>query len=94
VATLDDIQTVSGTNDGTNWTSLTIGEDTYGFASGGDFNITEEDIQEEYEDSFIQAEVEVEGNNITFTNDVIRTEGNNITITADSTFGNEQAIYL
>ena len=26
---------VSGTNDGTNWTSLTIGEDTYGLASGG-----------------------------------------------------------
>ena len=26
---------VSGTNDGTNWTSLTIGSDTYGFASGG-----------------------------------------------------------
>ena len=27
--------TVSGTNDGTNWTSLTIGSDTYGLASGG-----------------------------------------------------------
>lgn len=26
---------VSGTNDGTNWTSLTIGSDTYGLASGG-----------------------------------------------------------
>lgn len=26
---------VSGTNDGTNWTSLTIGNDTYGLASGG-----------------------------------------------------------
>lgn len=26
---------VSGTNDGTNWTSLTIGEDTYGLAGGG-----------------------------------------------------------
>lgn len=26
---------VSGTNDGTNWTSLTIGTDTYGLASGG-----------------------------------------------------------
>ena len=26
---------VSGTNDGTNWTSLTIGAQTYGFASGG-----------------------------------------------------------
>lgn len=26
---------VSGTNDGTNWTSLTIGSDTYGFAGGG-----------------------------------------------------------
>lgn len=27
--------TVSGTNDGTNWTSLTIGSDTYGIPSGG-----------------------------------------------------------
>lgn len=26
---------VSGTNDGSNWTSLTIGNDTYGLASGG-----------------------------------------------------------
>ena len=26
---------VSGTNDGTNWTSLTIGSDTYGLAGGG-----------------------------------------------------------
>ena len=26
---------VSGTNDGTNWTTLTIGNDTYGLASGG-----------------------------------------------------------
>ena len=26
---------VSGTNDGTNWTSLTIGSETYGFAGGG-----------------------------------------------------------
>lgn len=39
VATLDDIpavpDAVSGTNDGTNWTSLTIGNDTYGLASSG-----------------------------------------------------------
>jgi len=35
VATTDDITAVSGTNDGTNWTSLTIGSDTYGLASGG-----------------------------------------------------------
>lgn len=27
--------TVSGTNDGTNWTSLTVGSDTYGIPSGG-----------------------------------------------------------
>lgn len=27
--------TVSGTNDGTNWTSITIGSDTYGIPSGG-----------------------------------------------------------
>ena len=26
---------VSGTNDGTNWTTLTIGSDTYGFSAGG-----------------------------------------------------------
>lgn len=26
---------VSGTNDGTNWTSLTVGQDTYGIPSGG-----------------------------------------------------------
>ena len=31
---------VSGTNDGTNWTSLTIGSDTYGLASGGGSSYT------------------------------------------------------
>ena len=36
IATTDQIpDAVSGTNDGTNWTSLTIGNDTYGLASGG-----------------------------------------------------------
>lgn len=35
VAITSDIPTISGTNDGTNWTSLTIGSDTYGFVSGG-----------------------------------------------------------
>lgn len=30
---------VSGTNDGTNWTSLTIDGDTYGLASGSDYNV-------------------------------------------------------
>ena len=36
VATKEDLpDEVSGTNDGTNWTSLTIGEDTYGLASSG-----------------------------------------------------------
>ena len=88
------IPTVSGTNDGTNWTSLTIGEDTYGFASGGDFNITEEDILDEYEESFIQAEIEIEKNDIIFINDVIITEEDNITINADSTFENADSIYL
>lgn len=29
------IPAVSGTNDGTNWTSLTVGSDTYGIPSGG-----------------------------------------------------------
>ena len=29
------ITTVSGVNDGTNWTSLTIGSDTYGLGGGG-----------------------------------------------------------
>ena len=29
------IDGLEGTNDGTNWTSLTIGDETYGFASGG-----------------------------------------------------------
>lgn len=29
------IDFVSGTNDGTNWTSMTIGSETYGFAAGG-----------------------------------------------------------
>lgn len=32
---------VSGTNDGTNWTTLTIGADTYGLASGGGGTITD-----------------------------------------------------
>ena len=35
VAITSDIPTISGTNDGINWTSLTIGNDTYGLASGG-----------------------------------------------------------
>ena len=36
IATLSDIpDAVSGTNDGTNWTSLTIGSDTYSIPSGG-----------------------------------------------------------
>lgn len=35
IATTDDIPTISGTNDGTNWTSLTIGSDTYNVPSGG-----------------------------------------------------------
>lgn len=30
-----DITPVSGTSDGTNWTSLTVGDETHGFASGG-----------------------------------------------------------
>ena len=29
------ITNVSGVNDGTNWTSLTIGSDTYGLGGGG-----------------------------------------------------------
>ena len=36
IATVSQIpDAVSGTNDGTNWTSLTIGSNTYGLASGG-----------------------------------------------------------
>ena len=35
IARTADIKNVSGVNDGTNWTSLTIGSDTYGLASGG-----------------------------------------------------------
>jgi len=35
LACLDDITNISGTNDGTNWTTLTIGSNTYGLASGG-----------------------------------------------------------
>ena len=35
MALTNDITTVSGTNDGTNWTSLTIGSDTYSIPSGG-----------------------------------------------------------
>lgn len=35
IALLDDIIYVSGTHDSTNWTSLTIGSETYGFAGGG-----------------------------------------------------------
>ena len=35
VATTDDIIDISGTNDGTNWTSITIGNDTYDIPSGG-----------------------------------------------------------
>lgn len=39
---------VSGTNDGTNWTSLTIGSDTYGLASGGSsIEIDEQTIVED-----------------------------------------------
>ena len=30
-----DIAPVSGTSDGTNWTSLTVGDETHGFAAGG-----------------------------------------------------------
>lgn len=37
---------VSGTNDGTNWTSLTIGNDTYGLASGGSVDIDNKTIIE------------------------------------------------
>lgn len=39
-----DITPVSGTSDGTNWTSLTVGDETHGFAAGGgdgDFDIIE-----------------------------------------------------
>lgn len=38
--------TVSGTDDGTNWTSLTIGSDTYGLASGGGVDIDNKTIIE------------------------------------------------
>lgn len=31
-----DITPVSGTSDGTNWTSLTVGDETHGFAGGGE----------------------------------------------------------
>lgn len=35
VAVTSEIPTVSGTNDGTNWTSITLGSDTYAIPSGG-----------------------------------------------------------
>ena len=35
IARAADIKNVSGVNDGTNWTSLTIGSDTYGLGGGG-----------------------------------------------------------
>lgn len=35
---------VSGTNDGTNWTSLTIGNETHGFASGGTGDVTDVEV--------------------------------------------------
>ena len=35
IARTADIKNVSGVNDGTNWTSLTIGSDTYGLGGGG-----------------------------------------------------------
>ena len=38
------ITNVSGVNDGTNWTSLTIGSDTYGLASGGGGPVNWSDI--------------------------------------------------
>ena len=39
-----DITPVSGTSDGTNWTSLTVGNETHGFAGGGG-NVDWSDIQ-------------------------------------------------
>lgn len=38
---------VSGTNDGTNWTSLTVGEDTYAIPQGSSVDIDEETIIED-----------------------------------------------
>ena len=35
IARTADIKNISGVNDGTNWTSLTIGSDTYGLGGGG-----------------------------------------------------------
>ena len=70
VATTDDITAISGTNDGTNWTSLTIGEDTYGLASGGGsgMDITAQEI-EDYFNEYCDIEAEVteetiEGKNV------------------------------
>ena len=39
VAVISEIPTVSGTNDGTNWTSITLGSDTYAIPSGGGSSI-------------------------------------------------------
>lgn len=39
-----DITPVSGTSDGTNWTSLTVGDETHGFASGGGGSVAWNDI--------------------------------------------------
>ena len=44
IARTADIKNVSGVNDGTNWTSLTIGSDTYGLASGGIESVDWSDI--------------------------------------------------
>lgn len=39
-----DITPVSGTSDGTNWTSLTVGDETHGFAAGGGSDYTIVDL--------------------------------------------------
>lgn len=57
-------------------------------------NLTSQEIDNLYDESFVEAEVVVNGNVIQFTNDVIEVSGNIITITADSTFAAGNEIYL
>lgn len=57
-------------------------------------DVTLNEIDDIYDEAFVQAEVSASNSIIQFTNDVITTDGDNITITADSTFAVGNEIYL
>lgn len=57
-------------------------------------DVTLNEIDDIYDEAFVQAEVSASNSIIQFTNDVITTNGDIITITADSTFAVGNEIYL